>query len=64
MAVSEMGKTALIQARRIDRSLTPGVEIGVEELREQLTAVIRWLGSARWGETGSITTDETLPEQS
>ncbi|WP_437774011.1 MarR family winged helix-turn-helix transcriptional regulator [Arthrobacter sp. KNU40] len=49
VAVSELGKTALAQARTLARNLAPGVDIGVEELRDMLIAVIRRLGSARWG---------------
>lgn len=67
VAVSALGKTALVQARALDRNLTPGVGIGVEDLREKLTAVIRWLGSARWGEevpdTTSTATNKDLPER-
>jgi hypothetical protein len=43
-------KRPLAQARALERILTPGVQIGVEELRYQLPAVIRRLGSARWSE--------------
>ncbi|MGM7778750.1 MarR family winged helix-turn-helix transcriptional regulator [Arthrobacter sp. KNU-44] len=50
VAVSELGKTALAQARTLAWNLAPGVEMGVEDLREKLVAVIRRLGSARWGE--------------
>ncbi|BAS12403.1 hypothetical protein AHiyo8_07060 [Arthrobacter sp. Hiyo8] len=68
VAVSESGRTALVQARALDRNLTPGVEVGVEELRGKLVAVIRWLGSARWGEempeNESTATSKDLPEQS
>ncbi|WP_442542468.1 MarR family winged helix-turn-helix transcriptional regulator [Arthrobacter sp. KN11-1C] len=68
VAVSELGKAALVQAREIDRNLTPGVDIGVEELRDKLTAVIRWLGSARWGkempERAPAPKDRALPEPS
>jgi DNA-binding MarR family transcriptional regulator len=50
VAISDLGRAALVQAREIARNLAPGVEIGVEELRDKLTAVIRGFGSARWGE--------------
>jgi DNA-binding MarR family transcriptional regulator len=67
VAVSELGRTALVQARALDRNLTPGVGIGVDDLREKLKAVIRWLGSARWGgETPQITSttkDKDQPGQ-
>lgn len=49
VAVSELGKAALAEARALRRNLTPGVEIDVEQLREKLVAIIRWLGPARWG---------------
>lgn len=67
VAVSELGKAALVHAREIDRNLTPGVDIGVEELRDELTAVIRCLGSARWGdempERAPSSKERALPEQ-
>lgn len=59
VAVSELGKAALAQARVLRRNLTPGAGLDVEELREKLMAIIRWLGPARWGEeaTGSASTE-------
>ncbi len=67
VAVSELGKTALAQARTLARNLAPGVETGVEGLRDKLVTVIRRLGSARWGEempeAASTATNKDLPEQ-
>ncbi|MDQ0028464.1 MarR family winged helix-turn-helix transcriptional regulator [Arthrobacter bambusae] len=67
VAVSESGRTALVKARALDRKLPPRDEIGAEELRDKLVVVIRWLGSARWGEEApeSVPTArvKNLPEQ-
>lgn len=63
--ITGLGKTNLVQAREFDRNLTPGVEKGIDELRDQLSVVVRWLGSARGGEgtanTVSSATNEALP---
>ncbi|NMR29179.1 MarR family winged helix-turn-helix transcriptional regulator [Crystallibacter degradans] len=54
--VTGLGKTALEQARELERELTDGADAGVEELRERLAVIIRMLGAARWGETIPRTT--------
>ena len=68
VAVSELGQAALQQARELERNLTPGGEVGVEELRDRLAAVIRRLGSTRWGgdipDTMPMAADERLPDKS
>lgn len=65
VAVSELGKAALAEARALRRNLTPGVGIDVEQLREKLVAIIRWLGPARWGNeaygSASRAPDRELP---
>lgn len=68
VAVSQLGKTALVQAQELDRNLTPGVETDIEELRDQLTTLVRGLGTARRGgelpETVPTKTNESPPEHS
>ncbi|MGF9664255.1 MarR family winged helix-turn-helix transcriptional regulator [Arthrobacter crystallopoietes] len=46
VAISEPGRRALAQAYELERDLITGSGIRVEELREQLAAIIRQLGPA------------------
>jgi MarR family transcriptional regulator, organic hydroperoxide resistance regulator len=45
VAISKAGRRALAQAYGLERDLIAGSGIGVEELREQLAAIIRQFGS-------------------
>jgi len=62
LAISEQGRKALAQAHELERNLIPPGETGVGELREQLAAIIRQLGSIRekgqMGATDSLGVDE------
>lgn len=46
--LSGPGRTALQQAREIERNLTSGADLGTGELRDRLVTIIRRLGAVRW----------------
>jgi DNA-binding MarR family transcriptional regulator len=49
VALSDLGRAVLVQARELERTLAPGGDADAVEFRDKLAAVIRRLGSDRWG---------------
>ncbi|GLB68719.1 MarR family winged helix-turn-helix transcriptional regulator [Arthrobacter mangrovi] len=49
VAVSDLGRAVLVRARELELTLAPGGDADAVELRDKLAAVIRRLGSDRWG---------------
>jgi MarR family transcriptional regulator, organic hydroperoxide resistance regulator len=52
VSISELGKSALADARQLERTLTADSEQATEELQELLRGIIRRLGSSRWSLAG------------
>ncbi|GLB68725.1 hypothetical protein [Arthrobacter mangrovi] len=49
VAVSDLGRAVLVQARELERTVVPGGEGQAEGMRDRLTVVIRRLGADCWG---------------